>query len=83
MTRQEILLNRFKHIKQMWLNAPEGSDLQKEAETKMEICLKEMKKARNNTSDLGSSVMNRYIILSDKSGQKGTEIKNTMEDNHA
>ena len=67
----------------MWLNAPEGSDLQKEWEMKMDICLKEMKKARNNTSDLGSSVMNRYIILSDKSGQKGTEIKNTMEDNHA
>ena len=72
MTRQEILLNRFKHIKQMWLNAPEGSDLQKEWEMKMDICLNEMKKARNNTSDLGSSVMNRYISLSDKSGQKET-----------
>ena len=71
MTRQEILLNRFKHIKQMWLNAPEGSDLQKEFEMKMDICLKELKKERNKTSDLGSSVMNRYISLSDKSCQNG------------
>ena len=72
MTRQEILLNRFKNIKQMWLNAPEGSDLQKEAEIKMEICLKELKKARKSTSDLGSSVMAKYIGLSEISGQKGT-----------
>lgn len=79
MTRQEILLNRFKHIKQMWLNAPEGSDLQKEAETKMDICLKELKKARKDTSELGTSVMARYIVLNEKSGQKDTEIKNTME----
>ena len=53
----------------MWLNAPEGSDIQKELEDNMKICLKELKKAN---SDLGSSVMNRYITLSDKSGQKGT-----------
>ena len=57
----------------MWLIAPEGSDLQKEAEMKMEICLKELKKARNNASDLGSSVMSKYIELNEKSCQKGTE----------
>ena len=57
----------------MWLNAPEGSDLQKEAEMKMEICLKELKKARNNASDLGSSVMARYIGLNEIKAQKGTE----------
>ena len=73
MNRQEILLNRFNRIKQMWLSAPEGSDVQKEAETKMDICLKELKKARNNASDLGSSVMSKYIGLSEKSCQKGTE----------
>ena len=56
----------------MWLNTQEGSTEQKEWEMKMDICLNEMKKARNNTSDLGSSVMNRYISLSDKSGQKET-----------
>ena len=66
-------MNRFNHIKQMWLNAPEGSDLQKEAETKMDICLKELKKARNNASDRGSSVMAKYIEMSEKSCQNGIE----------
>lgn len=66
-------MNRFNHIKQMWLNAPEGSDLQKEAETKMDICLKELKKARNNDSDRGSSVMAKYIEMSEKSCQNGIE----------
>ena len=84
MTRQEILLNRFKHIKQMWLNAPEGSDLQKEAEMKMEICLKELKKANSeavNRSriDYGDNVLSHYLTDTNKA-QKGTEIKNTMED---
>lgn len=83
MTRQEILLNRFKHIKQMWLNAPEGSDIQKEAETRMDICLNELKKYRNNASDLGSSVMTKYIGLNEKSCKKDTEIKITQEDKNA
>lgn len=73
MSIQEILLNRFKHIKQMWLNSIEGSEEQKELEDKMDICLKELKKARNNASDLGSSVMAKYIGLSEKYGKKDTE----------
>ena len=84
MTRQEILLNRFKNIKQMWLNAPEGSDLQKEAETKMDICLKELKKANSDALnrsriDYGANVLSHYITDTKKE-QNGTEIKNTMED---
>ena len=64
MTRQEILLNRFKHIKQMWLNAPEGSDIQKEWEMKMEICIKEIKKANydavnRSRIDYGANVLSQ------------------------
>ena len=76
MTRQEILLNRFKHIKQMWLNAPEGSDLQKECEMKMEICLKEMKKANSDAVnrsriDYGANVLSHYLTDT-KKAQNGT-----------
>lgn len=58
----------------MWLNAPEGSDEQKEAETKMDICLKELKKANKDAVnrsriDYGANVLsplpNRH--------EKGTE----------
>ena len=84
MTRQEILLNRFNRIKQMWLSAPEGSDEQKEAETKMDICLKELKKANSDAVnrsriDYGANVLSHYITDTNKA-KKGTEIKNTMED---
>lgn len=87
MTRQEILLNRFKNIKQMWLNAPEGSDVQKEAETKMDICLKELKKANSDVVnrsriDYGANVLSHYLTDTNKA-QKGTVIKITEEDNHA
>ena len=83
MTRQEILLNRFKHIKQMWLNAPEGSDMQKEWEMKMEICLKEMKKANSDAVnryriDYGANVLSLYLTDTNKA-QKGTEIENTED----
>ena len=83
MTRQEILLNRFKHIKQMWLNAPEGSDIQKEWEMKMEICLKEMKKANSDAVnrsriDYGANVLSHYLTDT-KKAQKGTEIQNTED----
>ena len=83
MTRQEILLNRFKHIKQMWLNAPEGSDMQKELEMKMEICLKEMKKANSDAVnryriDYGANVLSLYLTDTNKA-QKGTEIENTED----
>ena len=84
MTRQEILLNRFKFIKQMWLNAIEGSDEQAEWEMKMDICLKEMKKANSDAVnrsriDYGANVLSHYLTDT-KKAQKGTEIKNTMED---
>ena len=76
MTRQEILLNRFKHIKQMWLNAPEGSTEQKEWEMKMDICLKELKKANSDAVnrsriDYGANVLSHYLTDTNKA-QKGT-----------
>ena len=68
----------------MWLNAPEGSDLQKEAETKMDICLKELKKANSDAVnrsiiDYGANVLSHYLTDTNKA-QKGTGIKNTKED---
>ena len=71
MTKQEILLNRFKHIKQMWLNAPEGSDIQKEWEMKMDICLKEIKKANSDAVnrsriDYGANVLSHYLTDTNK-----------------
>ena len=83
MSKQDILLNRFKFIKKMWLNAPEGSDLQKEAEMKMDICLKELKKANSDAVnrsriDYGANVLSHYLTNTNKA-QKGTEIKNTED----
>ena len=87
MTRQEILLNKFNRIKKMWLIAPEGSDEQKTLEDQMDICIKELNKANkdavNRTRiDYGANVLSHYITDT-KKAQKGTEIENTMEDNHA
>ena len=84
MTRQEISLNRFKHIKQMWLNALEGSDEQKEWEMKMDICLNEMKKANSDAVnrsriDYGANVLSHYLTDTNKA-QKGTEMEITQED---
>lgn len=67
----------------MWLNAPEGSDLQKEAEMKMEICLKELKKANSDAVnrsriDYGANVLSHYLTDTNKA-QKGTEIQNTED----
>lgn len=59
MTKQEILLKRFNFIKQMWLNSVEGSSEQDEWERKMDICLKEMKKA-NSDANPATNVMMRY-----------------------
>ena len=61
----------------MWLSAPEGSDLQKEAETKMDICLKELKKANSDAVnrsriDYGSNVLYHYLTDT-KKAHKGTE----------
>ena len=66
MTRQEILLKRFNFIRQMWLNTQEGSVEQKEWEDKMEICIKEMKKANSDAVnrsriDYGANVLSHYL----------------------
>lgn len=80
----DILLKRYYAIRKDWINST-NDDQEKEYFDKLQIIEKEIKnyKARNNASDLGSSVMAKYIGLSEKSGHKGTEIKNTMEDNNA
>lgn len=81
MTKQEILLKRFNHIKQMWLNSIEGSDEQAELEMKMDICLKEMKKANSDAVnrsriDYGDNVLSHYLTDTNKA-QKDTEMHNT------
>ena len=87
MTKQEILLKRFNFIRQMWLNSIEGSDEQKEWEMKMDICLKEMKKANSDAVnrsriDYGANVLSHYLTDT-KKAQNGKEIEITQEDNHA
>ena len=75
MTKQEILLKRFNFIKQMWLNTKEGSPEQEEWEKKMDICLKEMKKANSDAVnrariDYGANVLSHYLTDTNKA-QKG------------
>ena len=75
MTKQEILLKRFNFIKQMWLNSKEGSKEQEEWEDKMQICLKEMKKANSDAVnrariDYGANVLSHYLTDTNKA-QKG------------
>lgn len=77
MYKQEILLKRFARIKQMWLNSIEGSDEQAELEMKMDICLKEMKKANSDAVnrsriDYGANVLSHYLTDTNKA-QKDTE----------
>ncbi len=79
-------MNRFKHIKQMWLNTQEGSDEQKEWEMKMDICLNEMKKANSDAVnrsriDYGANVLSHYLTDT-KKAQKGSEMKITQEENN-
>ena len=71
MTKQEILLKRFNFIKQMWLNTKEDSPEQAEWERKMEICLKELKKANSDAAnrvriDYGANVLSHYITDTNK-----------------
>ena len=75
MTKQEILLKRFNFIKQMWLNTKEGSPEQEEWEKKMDIYLKEMKKANSDAAnrariDYGANVLSHYLTDTNKA-QKG------------
>ena len=46
MTRLEILIKTFEHLKQQWLNANPTSNECKQIETQMEICLSKMKKEK-------------------------------------
>lgn len=79
----DILLKRYYAIRKAWINST-NDDQEKEHFDKLQIIEKEIKayKARNNTSDLGSSVMAKYIEIFKNKAQGGSEIKN-MEDNHA
>ena len=76
----DILLRRYNTIRKAWTNSRTPEEEQ-EWYDKLQIIEKEIKdyKARNNASDLGSSVMSKYIELNEKSCQKGTEIKITLE----
>ena len=76
----DILLRRYNTIRKAWTNSRTPEEEQ-EWYDKLQIIEKEIKdyKARNNASDLGSSVMSKYIEMSEKSCQKGTEIKITLE----
>lgn len=74
MTKQEILLKRFNFIKQMWLNTKEGSPEQEEWEKKMDICLKEMKKANSDAVnrariDYGANVLSHYLTDTNKANK--------------
>ena len=70
----DILLRRYNTIRKAWTNSRTPEEEQ-EWYDKLQIIEKEIKdyKARNNASDLGSSVMAKYIEMSEKSCQKGTE----------
>ena len=76
----DILLRRYNAIRKAWTNSRTPEEEQ-EWYDKLQIIEGEIKnyKARISTSDLGSSVMAKYIGLSEKSGHKGTEIENTLE----
>lgn len=74
MTKQEILLKRFNFIKSMWLNTQEGSPEQEEWEKKMDICLKEMKKANSDAVnrariDYGANVLSHYLTDTNKANK--------------
>lgn len=69
----DILLRRYNTIRKAWTNS-RTTEEEQEWYDKLQIIEKEIKsyKARNNALDLGSSVMSKYISLSDKSGKNGT-----------
>lgn len=80
MTKIEQLLKRYNFIRKCWVNSHTPEEEQEWYE-KLQIIEKEIKafKSRKSTSDLGSSVMARYIGLSEKSAQKGKEIEITED----
>ena len=77
----DILLKRYYAIRKAWINST-NADQEKEYFDKLQIIEKEIKsyKSRKCTSDLGSSVMAKYIEIIKNKAQKGKEIENTMED---
>ena len=77
----DILLRRYYAIRKAWINST-NADQEKEYFDKLQIIEKEIKnyKARKSTSDLGSSVMAKYIGLSEISAQK---LKIHWRINHA
>lgn len=83
MTKIEQLLKRYNFIRKCWVNSRTPEEEQEWYE-KLQIIEKEIKsyKAHKSTSDLGSSVMAKYIWLNEKSCQKDTKVEIT-EDNHA
>ena len=70
----DILLRRYNTIRKAWTNSRTPEEEQ-EWYDKLQIIEKEIKayKARNNASDLGSSVMSKYIEIIKNKAQKGTE----------
>ena len=55
----------------MWLNTQEGSPEQEEWEKKMDICLKELKKANSDAAnrariDYGANVLFHYLMDTNK-----------------
>ena len=80
----DILLRRYNTIRKSWTNSRTPEEEQ-EWYDKLQIIEKEIRdfKARNNASDLGSSVMAKYIGLNEIKAQKGSEMEITQEDNHA
>ena len=80
----DILLRRYNTIRKAWTNSRTPEEEQ-EWYDKLQIIEKEIRdlKARNNASDLGSSVMYKYIGLNEIKAQNGKEIEITQEDNHA
>lgn len=80
----DILLRRYNTIRKAWTNS-RTTEEEQEWYDKLQIIEKEIKtfKARKCTYDLGSSVMSKYIEMNKNKAQKGKEIQNTMEDNHA
>ena len=76
----DILLRRYNTIRKAWTNSRTHEEEQ-EWYDKLQIIEKEIKsfKARKGTSELGSSVMSKYIGLNEIKPQKCTEIENTED----
>lgn len=72
----DILLRRYNTIRKAWTNS-RTTEEEQEWYDKLQIIEKEIKdyKARKSTSELGSSVIAKYIEINHNQAQKGTEIE--------